>query len=134
MRAIPTVLLLALGLCVSAPLANAAGTARGPNFIVFFQEWSAAIDKSATSVIGAAAKAAAANPNATLHVTGFADTTGGSKANVYLTELRAQVVTDALQADGVPAGRIQQAAEGSVPSIGTKQESRRVTISLSQSP
>ena len=133
MRAIPTLLLLAFGLCVGMPLAIAAGPARAPNYIVFFKEWSAAIDKPASSVIRAAAKAAQANPNAAVHVTGFADTTGSSKANEYLTELRAQVVTDALQADGVAADRIQQAAAGSVPSIGTKQESRRVTISLSQS-
>ena len=134
MRATRTALLFALGLCVGTPLAATAQTTRNPNFIVFFKEWSAAIDKPAASVIRAAARAAKVKPNVKILVTGFADTVGSSQANVYLTELRAQVVADALQADGLPPDRIEQAAAGSVPSIATRQESRRVTITFEPSP
>jgi len=134
MRVISTALLLALGVCAAAPLATAADTAPPRNYIVFFKEWSAAIDKPAASVIHAAAKAAEASPSTKVRVTGYADTTGSAKANGYLTQLRAQVVVDQLAADGLASDRVEQTAQGSVPSIGTKQESRRVTITLSQSP
>ena len=129
MRVFLAALLLAAGFITAPPPACAADTG-SRNYVVFFKEWSAAIDKPAASVISAAAKAAKANPAMKVRVTGYADTTGSAQANHYLTQTRSQVVTDALTADGVPANRIEQAAEGSVPSVGTKQESRRVTITL----
>ncbi len=132
MRVFLAALLLAAGFVTAMTSARAADTS-SRNYIVFFKEWSAAIDKPAASVISAAAKAAKANPAMKVHVIGYADTTGSGQANHYLTQLRAQVVTDALTADGLPADRIEQAAEGAVPAIGTKQESRRVTIALTPS-
>lgn len=129
MRAFLAALLLAAGFIATVPSAHAAD-ANSRNYVVFFKEWSAAIDKPAASVISAAAKAAKANSALKVHVTAYADTTGSAQANHYLTQTRAQVVTDALTADGVPANRIEQSSEGSVPAVDTKQESRRVTITL----
>lgn len=129
MRVFLAALLLAAGFVSVTPSARAAD-ANSRNYVVFFKEWSAAIDKPAASVISAAAKAAKANPALKVHVIGYADTTGSAQANHYLSQTRSQVVTDALTADGVTANRIEQASEGSVPSVDTKQESRRVTITL----
>ena len=45
-------------------------------------------------------------------VTGYADNTGSSQSNVYLSELRAQRVIDGLMADGIPAQRLKLVAAG----------------------
>ena len=59
--------------------------------------------KTAAKTIAAAAKAALADPAAPVVVTGAADTVGSALANKYMSEARAQVVSDALVADGVAA-------------------------------
>ncbi|MGH7085780.1 MAG: OmpA family protein [Acetobacteraceae bacterium] len=99
-------------------------------FVVFFQEWSAGLDKPALQTIAAAARAAAEDPGAKISVTGYADLLGSVQANLYLTETRAQVVTDQLTADGVAAPRITQHAAGQVPYQLTSQESRRTIITV----
>jgi outer membrane protein OmpA-like peptidoglycan-associated protein len=107
------------------------GTLPGRNYIVFFQEWSAGFDAPALKTIAVAAAQAKQDPAATITVTGYADPLGSVQANIYLTETRAQVVTDQLTADGVPAARIRQRAVGKVPYELTSQESRRVVITIS---
>lgn len=109
-----------------------ADDAQAQKFVVFFQEWSAAIDDSAQTVITHAADWAKAHPGNVAHVNGFADPTGSREANILLSELRAQVVVDQLQTDGVDAGRIQQQGHGSVQFALTSQESRRVEITISR--
>jgi len=99
-------------------------------FVVFFQEWSAAIDDSAQAVIGQAAEWAKSHPGSIAHVNGFADPTGSKQANILLSELRAQVVVDQLQSDGVDPQRVKQRGHGSVQFALTSQESRRVEISV----
>jgi outer membrane protein OmpA-like peptidoglycan-associated protein len=99
-------------------------------FVVFFQEWSAKLDDSALAVIGHAGDYATAHPGVVVHVEGFADPTGSRKANALLTDLRAQVVMDQLQADGVPVAHIQGRGRGSVHFALSSQESRRVEISV----
>ena len=109
------------------------GSARAqpvPTYVVYFQEWSAALDASAQAVIAHAADWAKAHPGPGVRVTGFADPTGSKKANILLSELRAQVVVDQLTGDGVDANRIAQAGQGSVQFALTSQESRRVTVSF----
>jgi outer membrane protein OmpA-like peptidoglycan-associated protein len=101
-----------------------------PKFVVFFQEWSAKLDDAAMAVIGQAADRAKAHTGIVTHVEGFADPTGGRNANALLTQLRAQVVMDQLQADGVPARRIQGIGRGSVHFALSSQQARRVEISL----
>ena len=114
-------------------LATHASIAAGPpeqKFVVFFEQWSAAIDDSAQSVITQAADYVKSHPGNVAHVAGFADPTGSRQANVLLSQLRAQVVVDQLVTDGVDPKRVQQRGHGSVQFALTSQESRRVEISI----
>ncbi len=124
MRRFAAVVLLSL-------LAGSAQAQPAPSYVVFFQEWSAALDNPALGVIGQAADFAKAHPAMRVQVTGFADATGSQKANILLSELRAQVVVDQLTSDGVGPQRISDVGAGSVQSVFTKQESRRVQVSFS---
>lgn len=128
---------------VFASLLTLAGLAASPlpamakakAFPIFFQPWSAAIGDTASQTIKAAAKAALADPNAPVRVTGAADTVGGRLANKYMSETRAQVVADALVADGIAKSRIRIDALGATlgPGAAPKsydQFSRRVLIQV----
>ncbi|OYV41495.1 MAG: hypothetical protein B7Z80_01475 [Rhodospirillales bacterium 20-64-7] len=112
----------------AAPMAHA----QQPSFVVFFQEWSAAVDGPAQDVIAKAAAYARAHPAAITHVTGFADPTGSRQANVLLSELRAQVVADGLASAGVAPARISKVGRGSVQFAASSLESRRVEIRVGQ--
>jgi outer membrane protein OmpA-like peptidoglycan-associated protein len=116
-------------LCFAVVRADAAEPP-APKFVVFFQEWSAKLDDAALAVIGQAADHAKAHSLVVVHVEGFADPTGSRNANALLTDLRAQVVMDQLQADGVPPARILGRGRGAVHFALSSQESRRVEISL----
>ena len=128
---------LALALCLTAPaLAQAQvisqASAAERNFVVFFQEWSAAFDKPAAAVIADAAKVAAASQSAPIVVTGYADPIGSGRSNELVSALRAQLVVDALVEAGIPAVRIQQKAVGGIGFVLSPQESRRVTVSIGE--
>jgi outer membrane protein OmpA-like peptidoglycan-associated protein len=129
-RLVIVTLLLGLitGTAIAAEPAQPAGPRQG--FVVFFQEWSAALDDSAQKVIGNAADYAKAHADSFVHVNGFADPTGSRKANVLLADLRMQVVIDRLEADGVPPSHIVGRGHGPVKFGLTSQESRRVAISI----
>jgi len=99
-------------------------------FVVFFQEWSAKLDEPATTVIERAAAYARDHARDIVHVAGFADPTGSRAANALLSDLRAQVVIDQLQAHGVRPARIIGRGRGPVHYALTAQESRRVEISF----
>jgi outer membrane protein OmpA-like peptidoglycan-associated protein len=101
-------------------------------FVVFFQEWSAAIDDSAQAVITQAADWVKSHPGNVAHVSGFASPVGSRQANILLADLRAQVVADQLVSDGADPARIRQRGHGPVPYALTAQESRRVEISISR--
>jgi outer membrane protein OmpA-like peptidoglycan-associated protein len=109
-----------------------AADAVSQNFVVFFQEWSAALDDSAQSIIGQAAEWLKSHAGSVAHVNGFADPTGSRKANILLSDLRAQIVVDQLQTDGADPKRIRQRGHGSVKFALTSQESRRVEINISR--
>jgi outer membrane protein OmpA-like peptidoglycan-associated protein len=123
--------LLLLLLCAATGSARAADPTP-QKFVVFFQEWSAAIDDSAQEVISHAADWVKSHPGNVAHVNGFASTVGSRQANILLADLRAQVVVDQLLTDGVDAKRVQQRGHGPVPFALTAQESRRVEISISR--
>jgi len=107
-----------------------AADAQPRKFVVFFQQWSAALSANAVKVIGHASDFAKANPGATVHVNAFADPAAGRRASALLTDLRAQVVMDQLQRDGVPEARVLGRGHGSVQFALTPQESRRVEINV----
>lgn len=113
----------------------AAGSVRAADvpsqrFVIFFQSWSAAIDDPAQAVISRAAEWVKAHPGNVAHVHGYASTVGGKQANILLADLRAQMVTDQLVADGVPLQRIHQRGRGPVEYALNAQEARRVEISI----
>ena len=120
--------LVLLGCCMIVHARAADPPAR--KFVVFFQQWSAALSANAVKVIGHASDFAKANPGETVHVNAFADPTASQKASELLTDLRAQVVMDQLQKDGVPNTRVLGRGHGSVQFALTPQESRRVEISV----
>jgi outer membrane protein OmpA-like peptidoglycan-associated protein len=120
-----------LFLLLSVAMGSArAADASAQTFVVFFQEWSAALDDAAQTVIGNAAEWAKSHPGNVANVSGFADPTGSRKANELLSDLRAQMVVDQLQTDGVATSRIRQRGHGAVKFALTSQESRRVEISV----
>jgi outer membrane protein OmpA-like peptidoglycan-associated protein len=99
-------------------------------FIVFFQEWSAAIDPAAVNAIASGAQWAKEHPGVPVKVVGFADPTGSPEANGYLSLARAQVVADQLFADGVDHSRVEVSGQGATGYMQTSQESRRTEISI----
>ena len=106
-----------------------------PGAPVFFQPFSAALDQPALATIASTAKAAEAQPTATVYVTAAADPVGSVLANKYLSETRAQVVADQLVADGVATERVHTRAIGiaSAPmgeGGGAAQVSRRALIQV----
>src|SRR5258708_25052897 len=116
--------ILFLLLCVATGSTRAAD-APSQKFVVFFQEWSAALDDPAQSVITQAAEWVKTHPGNVAHVNGFADPTGSKRANALLSDLRAQMVVDQLQTDGVDPGRLRQRGQGSGQFALTSQEGRR---------
>lgn len=104
-----TRLLLAATASLSLALPAAA---QPPVEVVFFADWSGALDDAAQTVIQHAASTAKQNPGAPITVTGYADNTGSEQANLYLTQLRAQRVVDTLTADGVDPARLKMVAAG----------------------
>lgn len=120
--------LLALGGCaVPSPQTS---QAEAPTYVVFFSEWSAAIDTPSLGTIANAGKAAKAKPQATVTVIGYADPAGSPQANSYMSQTRAQVVTDQLVRDGVAPSRILHAGRGPTDFSASAQESRRVQIDI----
>lgn len=115
----------------AALLALAAGPAQAAEkFIVFFHGWSGELDPAAQDVVDAAAAHAKANPAMRVEVMGFASTIGSRQANLFLSLLRAQLVSDRLEAAGVAATRISRVGEGAVNSVASPEEARRVEITV----
>jgi outer membrane protein OmpA-like peptidoglycan-associated protein len=117
-------MVLAAALALAAPTAARAEQ----KFLVFFHAWSAELDPAARDVLAAAANAARAAPTAGIDVVGYASTVGGQRANLYLSLLRAQRVSDLLVEAGIAPARIAGVGEGSVASVESPQEARRVEI------
>ena len=117
----------------TAPLAAAAAqmarTTESPVMVVFFPDWSGAIDHAARDVIKQAADRTRQMPGAHVLVAGYADSTGTKEADLALTQLRARRVADILIEDGVPAAEISLKAEGAQRIHGVA--SRRVEITIS---
>lgn len=97
-------------------------------FIVFFHAWSAELDPAAKDVVAAAGNYARQNPAMRVEVFGSASTTGSRQANLYLSLLRAQLVSDKLAEAGIAPERLARVGEGSVNAVGSLEEARRVEI------
>jgi len=122
MRFLPLWLLLVSTACSLLAPSN------GP-YLVYFQQRSAQLDAPARSLIAEAAQRASAEPAAQVTVAGYTDSAGSPPADVALSQQRAQVVADALIADGVAANRIARTGRGQTggdPGVA----SRRVEITI----
>ena len=124
MRRVACLLLLTVAAC------TASVPAEPHRVIVFFQEWSAAIDAAANGAITEAAQWAKDHPGAAVKVIGYADPTGSAAANDYMSRTRAQRVADELVNDGVDRSRITVTALGATGFTQSSQESRRVDIDI----
>ena len=118
------IVLAGVAACTSAPAGPAS-----PGFFVFFTPFSADLDDEANGVIANASRAALEAPTRQVTVAGYADQIGTAASNQTLSQLRAQIVADALVTKGVDRRRIVLRPKGSV---GTDPgvESRRVTIEI----
>ncbi len=121
--------LLAAALLATTFTGRAYAAGQQPVGLVYFTQWSALLDDAATGAVKEAATRVAGTTGR-VTVTGYADTTGSTEANKLLSALRAQMVIDLLEADGVSPKRIKRAARGATPDIGGTNESRRVLISI----
>ena len=83
------------------------GNALGRKYVVFFGKDSTSLDRPAREVLAHAADAAADNPSLNVLVAGYAGANGSLSADEALSGRRAEIVADALRADGVAANRIQ---------------------------
>ena len=121
--------LVSLWCLVVALSACAMFGASRPSYLVYFPERSAQLDAAANKVIVLAAKRAAENPSAQVDVVGYTDSAGSPRADVLLSQQRAQKVADALVAHGVAASRLVRTGAGQTnenPGLA----SRRVEIAI----
>ena len=80
--------------------------------MVFFTLGSTKLSDQDQNTVSQAAQVFKTKPNATVTVTGYADTIGSPTANMALSQQRANVVKGLLVNQGVPAGSISTAASG----------------------
>ncbi len=101
---------------VMTPPMSKTGTANNPqapvSYMVFFQLGSIKLSDQDQNTVAQAAQVYKTRANATVTVTGYADTVGSPSANMALSQQRANVVKGLLVNGGVPAAAIQTAASG----------------------
>jgi len=120
-------LLLVLVACTGA---QAQGATEAGRYLVYFDEFSANLTPEAQNALAEAAAKAKEAGAKTIRIEGRASATGSAEANRYLTQTRTQVVSDALQKDGVDPKIIQQQPLGQVTTTDTSVMQRRVDVVL----
>lgn len=104
-------------------------------FEVYFAEGEARLTPAAREAIGMTAAQLQGCTIQSVQVLGLADASGGSRANLTLSERRAVAVAEALQSAGWPAPAFDVTAvgdEGAVTPDGTQEPMRRRTEVLVQ--
>lgn len=113
-----TLAALALGACAPTTSREALVAGETPcspvRFDIYFQENQAALTQAAGQAIQAAAGVLAGCDVRKVQVLGLADATGGAQGNMTLSQSRAAVVAQALNASGLPAPAFDVAAAGDV--------------------
>ena len=91
---------------------------------IYFEAESAEVTKEGRAVLRAAAAQARPCKVASVDVLGLADAVGTPDANLELSKRRAQSVTAALTAAGLPAGEIRAAAAGQTGAVTAAGQAR----------
>jgi OOP family OmpA-OmpF porin len=108
------------------------------SYMVFFQLGSTKLSDQDQNTVSQAAQVFKTKPNATVAVTGYADTVGSPSLNMALSQQRANVVKGLLVNQGVPAGSITTAASGDTGLLvdtapqTNQPKNRRVVIVINQ--
>jgi outer membrane protein OmpA-like peptidoglycan-associated protein len=113
--------------------ANAAGekaAAELPRYLVYFDEFSAYLSPHSKKIIAAAAKRAKAEGAKAITVQARASATGTKVTNWFLAETRSSIVSDELEADGIPKAMIKEQPIGQTGSTDPSVYDRRVDIIL----
>ena len=105
---------------------------------IYFEPDSADVTKEGRAVLNLAAKDSQACKVSSVEVLGLADSVGAPDANLELSKRRAQSVTDALTAAGLPAADFKVAAAGQAGATNSKGDPRllrrRTDVVLHLSP
>ena len=105
---------------------------------IYFEPNSAEVTKEGRAVLNLAAKDSQACKVSSVEVLGLADSVGAPDANLELSKRRAQSVTDALTAAGLPAADFKLAAAGQAGATNSKGDPRllrrRTDVVLHLSP
>lgn len=105
---------------------------------VLFATGSARLTPGADARLSELANFLQRNPERTVRIEGYTDTTGSSATNLRLSEERAMAVRDALTARGVNPSRIAAQGLGSAQPVASnstesgRQQNRRVDIVISE--
>jgi peptidoglycan-associated lipoprotein len=112
------IMVLGLSACASVPkgrdrIVRAATRCTDQTVEIYFEQFSAEVTKEGRAVLSAAAAQSKPCKVTSIDVLGLADSIGGDTAsNMELSKRRAQSVTAALAAAGLPAGEFKVAAAG----------------------
>jgi len=106
-----------LAACSSLPMGRARIVRAAPHCAdqtvqIYFEPESAEVTKEGRAVLAAAAAQSKACKVVSVDVLGLADATGAADANLEISKRRAQSVTAALTAVGLPAGEFKVSAAG----------------------
>jgi outer membrane protein OmpA-like peptidoglycan-associated protein len=105
---------------------------------IYFEPFSADVTPESAAVMKAAAHSAAGCKVASIEVLGLADSVGAPDANLELSKRRAQAVTAALSADGLPNADFKVSAAGQAGAVTKGGQDRplrrRVDVVMHLSP
>jgi peptidoglycan-associated lipoprotein len=136
------ILVLALGGCATRLTGRDRIVKAAPHCVdqtvqIYFKPESAEVTKEGRAVLRAAAAQSKPCKVASVDVLGLADGAGAAAANLDLSKRRAQSVTAALTAAGLPAGEFEVSAAGQAGAVtaeGAAPLRRRADVVLHLSP
>ena len=123
-------LALGLGACATMPkgrdrIVKATPVCSSQTVEIYFEPFSADVTRESAAVIKAAAHSASGCKVAGVDVLGLADANGGDvDSNLELSKKRAQAVTAALSAAGLPAAEFKVSAAGQAGAVNKKGQDR----------
>ena len=99
---------------------------------IYFEVGKQELPSDASAQLSAVIDAARTNPDKTIDISGYTDTTGDAAKNEDLAKERAKSVREALKAAGIAEQRINMKKPEVITGSGTEAEARRVEVSLAQ--